>query len=678
MDKPNPKPIDAQPERYQTLAVSLTVALAYLPLAPHLAWQVSAFCALILGLRLAALRWPAAAPGRWSLLALTLVGVLNCLLVNHSLVGKVGGTALLVTMLALKLLELRDRRDHRVVAIVLGLLIVVQFLFGQGIGLTLFLGLVALTAVALLVDLNGGLGPAPLRLTLAVTLRLALQAAPLTLVLFVLFPRLSSPLWSLDLERDRGTLGMSETMEPGSVSELVVNGDLAFRARFQQAPPGPARLYWRGLVLWEVDDRRWSPGRDPPYRPTVQELPLAEDLIDYEVVLEPSQQRWLFALDLPVEHPADTLLGPGFALTATTPLTTAKRYHARSALRYRTPDPPAAEKRYALRLPPNVTARERALVAQWASAAHTDWDLVQSGLTYFNREDFHYTLLPPRLGANPWDEFLFETRSGFCEHYAGSFAVLMRLAGVPSRVVLGYLGGEPNRIGGYHMIWQSDAHAWVEVAIDGRGWVRVDPTSAVAPSRIDNRGASRLLGANAPMRFQIDPQGAFGQALRQLRNLADSLDAVWQSAVLDYSSKQQDRLLDLLWLRDYGQFALAAIMIAAASLVMGLILLALLRQGEPQDPVTRDYARFCRRMAAVGLNRAAAEGPRDFCRRIAAARPDLAAEVERIIALYVRGHYMEHHGTGDLEQLARQVRRFRPRRRPLPPVSETATSRRRT
>jgi len=663
MGKRKPRPIDERPERYQTLAVTLTAAVAYLPLAPQLAWQVSFFCALMLGLRLAALRWPAATPGTWSLLALTLVGVLNCVLINYSLVGKAGGTALLVTMLAVKLLELRDRRDHRIVAIVLGLLIVVQFLFGQGIGLTLFLGLVAITVVGLLVDLNGGLGIWPLRRTARVTAQIVLQAAPLTLVLFVLFPRLSTPLWSLGFERDRGTMGMSETMAPGSVSELVFNGELAFRARFQQTPPGSARLYWRGLVLWEVDDRRWSAGRDPRYATGAPQLALAEDLIDYEVVLEASQRRWLFVLDLPVEYPADTILGPAFALTSTTALTTAKRYRAGSALRYRTPDPSASERRYALRLPPSVSGRERALVAEWARTARSDWDLVESGLAYFAREDFHYTLLPPRLGANTWDEFLFETRSGFCEHYAGSFALLMRLAGVPSRVVLGYLGGEPNRIGGYHMIWQSDAHAWVEVAIAGRGWVRVDPTSAVAPSRIDNQGASRLLGAAAPLRFQVDPQGAFGRTIRHLRNLADTLDAVWQETVLDFSSERQDQFLDQLGLRDYGHFALAAMIVTAASLVMGLVLFALMRQAQPMDPATREYSRFCGRLAAIGLARAASEGPRDFGRRVAAARPDLAAQVGRILSLYVSGRYMEKRGNRDQERLEQEVRGFHPRRR---------------
>ncbi|HYN79023.1 MAG TPA: DUF3488 and DUF4129 domain-containing transglutaminase family protein, partial [Lamprocystis sp. (in: g-proteobacteria)] len=625
-------------------------------------WQVSAFVALILVLRLAALRWPAAQPGRWVLLLLTLIGVANCLHANHSLVGKSGGAALLVTMLALKLLELHNRRDHRVVAIVVGPLIVVQFLFDQGLPLTLFLSAVAVVMVGLLVDLNGGLGLPPARRVGGVTLRLALQAVPLTLVLFLLFPRLSAPLWSLNIENDQATMGMSDSMEPGSISELVVNGELAFRARFEGPPPPPARLYWRGLVLWQVDDRRWSPGPGPRAWGGQPSLALAQDLIDYEVLLEPSDQRWMFALDLPTTRPADTELRGDFQLVANSPITSAKRYRLSSALDYRTAPTVEAERRYALRLPPNVTERMRSLVDQWSRGADSQWGLVQAGLDFFHREEFRYTLLPPKLGANPWDEFLFETRSGFCEHYAGSFAVLMRLGGLPSRVVLGYLGGEPNRIGGYHMIWQSSAHAWVEVLIAGRGWVRVDPTSAVAPSRVDNRGASRLLGGNAPVQFHIDADSWPARTARQLRNLIDSLDATWQGWVLDFSSEQQDLLLDRLGLRDYGAFALAGIMVTAVSVVMGLILLGLMRQAEPTDPAARSYALYCRRLESVGLARRADEGPRDYEHRIGRARPDLVAEVDGIVNSYVRNRYMRAHTEQDLQTLAQRVRAFWPRR----------------
>ena len=661
MNRSRPGPGEAPPERYQTLALTLLLGLACLPLVTQVSWHISAFVGLLLLLRLCSLRWPAALPGRWVLLVLTLLGILNCLQANHSLTGKVGGTALLVTMLALKLLELKTRRDYRVLAIALGLLIVAHFLFAQGPGLALFLGAVMVAAVWVLVDLNGGLGPAPGRRALGVTLRLSLQALPLTLVLFLLFPRLNAPLWSLSLDQETATVGMSDRLEPGSVSELVINGELAFRARFTQPPPRPDRLYWRGLVLWEIDTRRWSVGPDPSRWGAGPGLTEADDLLDYEIVLEPSNQRWLFALDLPVAPPVDAALSGDFRLTAARPITAPKRYRLRSALTYRTAEPTAAERQQGLQLPPLVSDRLRELVAQWRRDAGSDWDLVQAALAFFSREAFHYTLLPPRLGPNPWDEFLFETRRGFCEHYAGSFALLMRLGGVPARVVVGFLGGEPNGIGGYHMIWQSDAHAWAEVLIAGRGWVRVDPTTAVAPSRVDNREAARLLSGSAPLRFHLEAAGPLVRGLRHLRNLADSLEAAWQGWVLDFSAARQERLLERLGLDRYGEFALAGLMVSAVSLVMGLILLALVRQGPPLDPVSRDYQRFCRRLAAIGLSRAPAEGPLDFARRIAGERPDLAPAAGRIVALYLAERYAETASPGDRQRLTDLVRRFRPR-----------------
>lgn len=658
-------PTDKPPERYQTLALVVTFGVAYLPLARFLEWQISAYLGLLLALRVAALRWPAAAPRRWGLLALTLAGVLNCLHAHHSLLGRTGGVALLVTMLGLKLHELRGRRDHRLVAILLGFLIVVQFLFDQGIGLVLYLAGVMFAAATLLVDLNGGLGKAPLRTSIPITLRLSLQALPLAAILFLLFPRLSTPLWNLGADRERGVMGMGDRLEPGAISELVITGELAFRARFDGPAPAPSQLYWRGLVLWEVDALGWSPGRDPLSQPRDPVLAMAEDRVGYEVVLEPSMRRSLFALDLPIAAPAGSLLSEDHQLLANGPVTTAKRYRVQSALRYRTQGPSDALRQYALRLPPNVTDRMRELVAGWRRAASTDWALVEASLAYFNREPFFYTLLPPRLGANPTDAFLFETRQGFCEHYASSLAVLMRLGGVPSRVVLGYLGGEVNRVGGHHRIWQSDAHAWVEVLIDGRGWVRVDPTAAVAASRVDRRGASRLLGANAPARFQLDAEGMLARAMRQARDVVDSLDAAWQHWILDFSVAQQEAMLDWMGLRAQGERALVAAMAVSVSLVLGLILITLLREGRDLDPMSRGYALFCRRLARVGLVRRADEGPLDFARRVGRARPDLAGEVQQILGLYVRERYSRDSHPDQVRQFVTRVRRFRPGRRTL-------------
>ncbi len=657
-----PIPLIERPETVQTLGLSLLVLASALPLTPYLHWQVSAFLLFLFVIRLAGLRWRAALPGAWIRTLLTLAGVANCLHANHSLVGQDGGTALFVTMLALKLLELNSRRDLRLVAILLGFLIVIQFLFDQSLPLTLYLGVMAVGAVAMLVDLNGGLGDLRLRATLRIAASLSLQALPLTLVLFVLFPRLNAPLWSLGIDTTRSLTGMSDSMEPGAISELVVNGELAFRVRFDRPPPNPNQLYWRGLVLWEMDGRRWSSAS--PATGTAAPAPLrqADDPIDYEVLLEPSGKRWLFALDLPLKVPNEASRDADFQLLSRQPLTAVTRYRMRSALDYRTAEPDARERERGLQLPDNITPRMRALADEWRTRSASDAELIRQGLAFFNREAFHYTLLPPRLGANPSDEFLFETRSGFCEHYASSFALLMRIAGIPARIVLGYLGGEANAIGGYQMVWQSDAHAWVEVLLDGQGWVRVDPTAAVDPSRIDNRSASQLIGGGTSVRFDLAQASALAQFARNLRLLADTLDATWQNWVLDFSAKDQFALLERLGFGGLREYGLVVLMVLAVSLTLGLILLALLRDRTQPDPLDAHYARFCKRLARAGLPRRPGEGPSDFGQRVMTQRPDLTPPVSRFLTLYIPARFGPRQSRETIGLLASQLRGFRPRR----------------
>lgn len=660
----HPTPIEPLPERRQTLAVALIAILGYAPLGRYFSWKITAFLSAIICLRLIALRWPAATPGRYALLALTAAGGLVWLHTYQGIPGKTAGAALFAIMLGLKLLELRARRDHRVVAILHGFLAVVVLLFDQSIAIACYLAVLVLGAVAILVDLNGGLGDNGWRRSLRLAGRISLEAVPIALALFVLFPRLGAPLWNLGVEKETGTVGMSDRLEPGAVSELVIDGELAFRVRFDRAPPATERLYWRGLVLWAPGETGWSPGIDPDSIKDGSPMIEAGDWIDYEVILEPSRRRWMFALDLPTNRPQGSTLSQDFQLRADRPIDSPKRYRLRSVLTYRTPETSETLKRYALRLPANVTPRMRTLADRWRQGATNDWDVVQAGLAHFHRESFFYTLLPPRLGANPMDEFLFETRSGFCEHYASSFALLMRIAGIPSRIVLGYLGGEQNRIGGYTMVWQSDAHAWVEVLIEGRGWVRVDPTSAVAAERIDNRSATQLLQSGTSVRFELGSDSLFVQALRQARNLADSLNAAWQYWVLDFDVDQQRSMLDWIGLRAYGETALILLMTGTLGLILALTLAALVRRDDRSDPVQRSYELFCRRLARVGIPRHPDEGPRDYCQRIGKIRPDLTDSATRILTLYINERYAGNRSPDGHRSLARLVRKFQPARHP--------------
>ena len=650
------------PEGRQLGAATLLVAVGYLPLVWHLDWRITALVLLLLLLRTASLRWPGARPGRVSLVVLAVVGIALCLMTYQGVTGLMGGTALFSVMLALKLSETKTIREVRLTAILVGFLVVVQFLFDESIGRAVYLSLVSLGAATLLVDLGGGMGTPSWRRSARVAGGLALQALPLTLVLFLLFPRLSAPLWNLGIDSDRGLVGMSDRLELGSISELVVNGELAFRVRFEGSAPPTEQMYWRGLVLWIPAERGWSQGLDTR-ADSGAGLSQAADFVDYEVTLEASGKPWVFALDVPVAFPNDLSRGPDLQLLAKAPISSARRFRIRSALDYRTGPTPDAQRRLGLVLPPNVTSRMRALAEGWRSRSEDDWGVVQAAMEHFNREAFHYTLLPPRLGANPVDEFLFETRAGFCEHYASSFAVLMRIAGIPSRVVLGYLGGELNRIGGHHVVWQSDAHAWTEVLIPGRGWTRVDPTAAVDPGRVDRRSASRILGPATSVRFNLEVGGGWLGMVQQGRLLADSVQAAWQQWVLDYSDEDQRSLMQRLGLGDFGEIGLALLMVSSAGLVLALVVVGLTRGSRERLSATEVcYRRFCRRLERRGLPRRASEGPLDYGRRLVSARPDLAPQVTHFLALYARARYAPDPDAGLQRELETALAQVRPGR----------------
>lgn len=635
-------PVLARPFTEQAAAITVLFAVAYLPLVSGLDGQISLYVYLSVAIRLAALRWPVVTPGRWLMLPLTAGALINVYHAYHGVVGQEGGTALLVSMLALKLLEARQVRDLRLVAMLLSFLFVTQFLFDKSLPIALFFAVLLVLDFAILADLCRRAPVGPVRKALMLSLKLTLQALPLTLILFVLFPRLEAPLWNLFKAEDRAKTGVKPWLEPGNVSELVVDGSLAFRVRFDGSIPGADSLYWRGPVVWNTDGRRWLPA-EPGQFPGLEYAPeAATDLTSYEVSLEPSGQRFLFALDIPTSTPEqDAKITHDLQVLATEKISEERVYRLTSALTYHTGEISLDEEIAGLQLPGNVTERMRALVATWKTRTTGPAELVAEGLKFFNREEFHYTLLPPRLGSNPADEFLFETRKGFCEHYASSFALLMRIGGIPSRIVLGYMGGERNPLGGHLIVRQSDAHAWTEVWLAGRGWVRVDPTAAVAPHRIERSEILAGLGSGSPLRFRVHESETLVDLVHRLKLLADAIDEGWRHWVVELDRKRQLNMLEWMGLGFLREYGLALVMTVASAVVLGLLMLALMRSGGDADlsPAERLYLRFCRRLGRMGLVHHSSEGPLDYGQRVARARPDLAEPVEAFTELYARMHY---------------------------------------
>lgn len=462
--------------------------------------------------------------------------------------------------------------------------------------------------------------------------RMALIGLPWALVLFVLFPRLEHPLWQLPQSAQTSRTGISDMMRPGSVGQLVRSPEVALRAEIDGDAVPTGALYWRALVLWQFDGTSWLPVPQRQQFTTPAEPPppgaRQAGSVDYTVTLEPSQQRWLFTLDrgLAVSSNVNARISADGEYFLATPVEQRIRYRASSTLGA-SPEPLSARTRsLALSLPPG-NPRARELAARWAGSYADPAQRVQAALRLFASAPFGYTLRPPPLGTEQVDSFLFETHRGFCEHYASAFVFLMRAAGVPARVVAGYLGGEYNPIGRHYIVRQADAHAWAEVWLEGRGWVRVDPTSAVAPSRVE-QGLDAALGGQESGVWSPGQEAGW---LRNLRWAYDGLTYTWQRWVLQYDRSQQERLFGE-WLPGVSVAQLLAYGLAALSL---LALVPLWLRRRRLDPVEASYAHVCRMLARHGCERAAAEGPQAFAERATSRLPHAASAIHAFVATYI-------------------------------------------
>jgi len=603
-------------------------------------------------------------PGRWVRYLLVFIGIATVGATYRTLVGHEAGVAMLSLMLCFKLLELRTMRDALLALFIGYFMVIGGFIFSQSIQMGGYLFTVVLALTAALIALNHPAGSLTnYRLYLGTGGKLLLQSIPLMLVMFVLFPRLSGPLWAMPDSRAART-GLSDSVEMGTISKLVESQEVAFRVDFDGAIPPADQLYWRGPVLWQTDGRRWTRMRLIPDGRLPAFQPLGEAL-GYSVTLEPNNQHWIFALDLPLEFPqglADPAFAlPDFQLITARPIGHKVRYRLQSTTAYRF----AALQNWMLKigtqLPPEANPQSRALAQRWRNEGLNDNAVVQRALTMIRDEPFYYTREPPLLGDDPVDEFLFSTRRGFCEHYATAFVTLMRAAGIPSRVVTGYQGGELNELGGYLIVRQANAHAWAEVWLGERGWVRVDPTAAIPQSRVETATDAARFRTTELTAAAVQGDSLLREAYWKFVHSWDALNHSWNLWVLGFDQQRQQELLNKLGLRNLSWQWSIGVMFGL--LVLGIALIAALtlwHRPRQRDPVLRLYQRFCARLAKVGFERATNEGPDDFARRVSSARPDLAEAVNGISGLYIRLRYTAQATAENLEQLRRQISAFRP------------------
>lgn len=619
------------------------LALVLAPLARTLPYTFSVLLAMLMLWRWLLWRQHAALPSRAMLgVVATMVLAVAGLLVWQAggQIGRELSVALLGAFVILKLLECRALADATLVTQLCFYLLLGLYLFDQ----PFWLAIHTVAAAAWILrnwlflqhpQARGRIAPWPL------LGRMVAGALPWALVLFLLFPRLERPLWRLPQSTPSASTGIGDTMSPGSVGRLTPSTQIALRADTGGRALPPGELYWRALVLWQFDGGTWRtvPARQARMRPA----PAVPDEtaggaaagIGYTITLEPTQRQWLFLLDRgqAIGQQTDAMVSPDGEFLARAPVGQRLLYRARSA-------PAAAEavepldpqtRQLALRLPAG-NPRARALAAQWAERHPEPADRARAALALFAAAPFAYTLSPPPLGGEQIDGFLFGTRRGFCEHYAGSFVFLMRAAGVPARVVIGYQGGEFNPVGGHYIVRQADAHAWAEIWLENRGWVRVDPTHAVAPGRIE-RGIDALHdGEIAALREARRPGW-----LRDVRWGMDGMVHHWHRWVLQYDHRTQLQLL-----RQAGLGGnLLPVILASMALLAALAMLPLLlrRRARGGDPVQAVYASFGQMLARHGCVRAPGEGPCDFARRAASMYPTAADAVQAFTEQYIALRY---------------------------------------
>ncbi|RUL79779.1 transglutaminase TgpA family protein [Dyella choica] len=632
--------------------LSLTTAFVLAVHAGHVPiWLTLVFCGALI------LRWwqrryrPGSVPG-WLKVPMLAMLVGAVVLDYGNLFGREPGSALAAGLLVLKLSETEAPRDARVAAAFACFLLMAALLFGQGMLATSVVALGLLPALTTWRSLEPTQASPSLPRQLAPALGLLAASLPLALTAFVLVPRLSSPLWGTNGPSSAKT-GLSDHMSPSDFNELLVDDTAAMRVSFDGTPPPQGQRYFRAFVMWDYDGRDWN--RSEQLEGT--QIPVeATRTIRYRISLEPTHQRVLPVLDVPLDAPPQSQARTDGEIFADKPVDEVREYELRSALNYRfEPSLDPVTRLRALQLPDGFDPRTRALAGQWRQRyGHDNVAIIQAALAMFHDGGFSYTLLPAPLGRNAVDDFLFNTREGFCEHYASGFTVLMRAAGIPTRVVTGFQGGFWNQMGQYLLVRNADAHAWSEVWLEGRGWVRVDPTAAIRPQRI-TQGAAGAAGNQLPW-YQSG-------LLESMRNHWDIVNRWWNQSVIGFDALRQRGLLTPFGIREADVSLLTKLLVIAMT-VFGAAGLAWALWRRPEgDPALAALRSLERKLAHAGVARRRSEGPQHYLRRAARSLPGQRAELESLMRCYIELRYATAEpSTESLRSFRLAIRNFHPRR----------------
>jgi transglutaminase-like putative cysteine protease len=530
----------------------------------------------------------------------------------------------------------------------------------------------ALLVVAL-VQFHRGAAPGALWPPVGTTCKLLLQAAPLVVLFFLLFPRINAGL-RLELRPFRSAnTGFSDRLSPGKIAALANSSEIALRAEFPGSstrPSGP--MYWRGVVMWRCDGMEWQAPYEPRPKVTSTTPEVADSRglsvqssnakeIQQRITLAPHEAHWMFALDRPIKTVRGAMLARGDYLWSVQPIRKSRQYDVASS-EFSGNEITAKERADSLDVPASISPAARDLAYSWAVQNRDPSAVVSTALRFFRTQGFSYSLTPGEY--EDLEEFLFRRRVGFCEHYAASFATLMRLAGIPARVVVGYLGGEYNDLGHFILVRQADAHAWCEVWLPENGWTRVDPTTAVAPGRASLDLTSFLETSIASGQMGVRRNAWITRLLRSgvftnVRFIWQTLSYEWDTRLLAFDADVQDVFLTSMGIGNGGPvFLIVEILLVAIALLAIYFAWMQLRARSRVDRVKALYENFSRNIARLGVRRDPCEGPLDFARRAAQCLPNESNRIRRIADTYILLRYASQSAPGMLDRFTKEVNAF--------------------
>jgi transglutaminase-like putative cysteine protease len=635
-----------------------SIGLIVFPHVYHLPTAILGFFFLLLGWRFIGVWKPGWLPANWLVLLLTVLGIALLYSQHQSVFGRDPGTSLFVIGLALKLLEIKTERDIYLIIYLAFIVAASQFLYEQSILMGAYIMVVCCVLLAVLVCINS-LRPQTLPALKTAAIVIA-QAMPIAGVLFLLFPRVEAPRWMLFTEEPQTKSGLSDSMEPGSISNLGLSDELVFRVKFKGAIPPQAQRYWRGPVMTLTDGRQWTQSANRHFNRFLDQPEFTGTPYQYTLLMEPQDKPWVFALDMPAKYSSSLSLNANYQLISSEMPDKRAEYQVTSYPQYNTGYITKTEYQEATQLPGKPSSKINQLVRQLHGFDSPPETYIQQLLGYFRKENFYYTLTPPLMEDNPIETFLFDTRYGFCSHYAAAFVYLMRVAGIPSRIVTGYQGGELNKVGNFLEIRQAHAHAWTEVWLQDKGWVRFDPTEAIAPERIeqdinvDRQIASGIVTFVSP---DTKTLAAFDW-LKGVRQLWASADYNWQRWIINYNSLNQLQLLASWGIQNikvmlYWMTGLIGLITA----ILGWFMLY--RKQKATDRVLRLYNRFCKKLVHKGIIKNDNEGAKDFAERVKIQLPEQSAQIDQITAVFIKLRYGRGSNPEDLKRLHQLVSLFK-------------------